>query len=39
MLKPSLCDYSEAYTILKRTVAVTNKKTAVAPYNNKKHSI
>ena len=26
MLKPSLCDYSEAYNILKRTVAVTKKK-------------
>ena len=39
MLKPRLRDYSEAYTILKRTVAVTNKKTAVAPYNNKKYSI
>ena len=39
MLKPSLCDYSEAYNILKRTVAVTKKKKAVAPYNNKKYSI
>ena len=34
MLKPSLCDYSDAYIIVKRTIAVNNTTAADADTNN-----
>ena len=34
MLKPSLCDYSDAYTLVKGTIAVNNIAAADADANN-----
>ena len=39
MLKSSLCDYSDAYILVKGTITVNNKGTAVAPNNTNKKVI
>ena len=33
MLQSSLCDYSDAYTLVKETITVANMRTAAAPNN------
>ena len=35
MLKSSLCDYSDAYILVSRTIIVPNTGTAAAPNNTK----
>ena len=39
MLKPSLCDYSDPYIIVRETILVTNMETAGAPNNRNKNVI
>ena len=39
MRKSSLCDYSDAYILLKGTITVNNKGTAVPPNNRNKKAI
>ena len=39
MLKSSLCEYSNAYILVRGTIAVKNKGTAVAPDNRKNITI
>ena len=39
MLRPNLCDYSDAYILVKQTIAVNNTATAAAPNNRNKKLI
>ena len=39
MLKPSLCDYSDAYILVKQTITVNNTGTLAAPNNRNKKVI
>ena len=39
MLRPNLCDYSDAYILVKQTIAVNNTGTAAAPNNRNKKLI
>ena len=38
MLKSSLCDFSDAYILVKGTITVNNRGTAAAPNNRNKKS-
>ena len=39
MIRSGLCDYSDAYTLAKRTITVPNTGTAAAPNNKNKNLI